>query len=108
MTTSLFYSNYDELHLLYAGGSHVSTLECLHGCFLDIMFLFCQNKLILILSYHITCITEFLRKSLRSKITRTKTRVCSIVIYTQEPWLVYIDLVYKLLFKSPKPGSGSG
>ena len=30
-------------------GSHVSTLECLYDCLLDIMFLFCRNKLILIL-----------------------------------------------------------
>ena len=51
MTTSLFYSNYDKLHLLYADGSHVSTLECLYDCLLDNMFLFCRNKLILILSY---------------------------------------------------------
>ena len=51
MTTSLFYSNYDKLHLLYAGGSHVLTLECLYYCLLDNMFLFCRNKLILILPY---------------------------------------------------------
>ena len=53
MTTFLFYSNYDKLHLLYVGGSHVSTLECLYDCLLDNMFLFFRNKLILILYvYH--------------------------------------------------------
>ena len=52
MTTSLFYSNYNKLHLLYAGGSHVSTQECLYDCLLDNMFLFCGNELILILSYN--------------------------------------------------------
>ena len=51
MTTSLFYSNYDKLHLLYAGGSHVWTLEYLYDCLLDNMFLFCQNKLILMIIY---------------------------------------------------------
>ena len=29
------------------------TLECLYDCLLDIMFLFCRNKLILILFYSI-------------------------------------------------------
>ena len=33
----------------HAGGSHASTLECLYDSLLDIMFLFSQNKLILIL-----------------------------------------------------------
>ena len=60
MTTSLFYSNYDKLHLLYAGDSHVSTLEGLCDCLLDNMFLFCRNKLILILiillaAFYIRC-----------------------------------------------------
>ena len=45
----LFYSNYDKFKFLYVGGSHASTLECLYDCLLDIMFLFCRNKLILIL-----------------------------------------------------------
>ena len=58
--TSLFYSNYDKLHLLYAGGSHVSRLECLYDCFLDNMFLFCRNKpdsyFILITAYFIQLI----------------------------------------------------
>ena len=33
------------------GGSHASTIECLCDCLLDIMFLSCQNKLILLLIY---------------------------------------------------------
>ena len=33
---------------------HASTLECLYDCLLDIMFLFCRNKLILILNVGIT------------------------------------------------------
>ena len=45
----LFYSNYDEFKFLHVGGSHASTLECIYDCILDIMFLFCRNKLILIL-----------------------------------------------------------
>ena len=50
MITHLFYCNYDDkLHFLYAGGSHVSTLKCLYDCLLDNIFLFYQNKLILIL-----------------------------------------------------------
>ena len=48
MNTSLFFNNYDKLHLLYAGGSHVSTLECLYDCLLDNMFLFCWNNLIIL------------------------------------------------------------
>ena len=44
-----FFSNYDKFKFLYVGGSHASTLECLYDCLLDIMFLFCRNKLILIL-----------------------------------------------------------
>ena len=44
MTTFLFNSNYDKLHLLYAGGSHVSTLECFYDCLLDYMFLFLPKQ----------------------------------------------------------------
>ena len=40
----IYIYNFDKIHFLYAGGSPVSTLECLYDCILD-MFLFCQNIL---------------------------------------------------------------
>ena len=58
------YSNYDKLHFLYAGGSHVSTLECLYDCLFDNMFLFCRNELILILTYLIPTTSTFIRTQL--------------------------------------------
>ena len=51
--TLLFYSNYDKFKFLYVGGSYASTLECFYDCLLDIMLLFCRNKLILIHTIHI-------------------------------------------------------
>ena len=39
LTVHTFYHQ-DKQHLLFADGSHVSTLKCLYDCLLDNMFVF--------------------------------------------------------------------
>ena len=59
-------------------GSHASTLECLYDCLLDIIFLFYQNNLILILIHSVMQNVEIVRICEMLLIILTSHFICNL------------------------------
>ena len=78
------------------GGSHASTLECLHDCLLDIMFLFYRIKLILILILFL--LTTFIETSFLTMDVNDNAQSCTFMCVIVNVCMGLIAMYFKTLY----------